>query len=381
MAYIVLYIVIIIIALYGYSNNDKRIKKSLWAIFVVITLFQGLRWNTGADWAQYEYTFRTATWSNIFSYQRGLQERIMEPGYMFLNILIKSIFVHYTFFLLITCGFINYTLRVLSKRYIHPEYQTLAYAMLIICSSICPVRQGLACAAFFLWGLPYMHQKNFIRFAFIVFLCYMIHYSCLILLFFYWIDRPVKIYILLGIYLCSSIIAELIPSVFNFLTNIPFLKDSSFTSLTSMVMEQQRSGLEKKGLNNLFTIIITSIFLLIFGFVRDRTPKRDKTYNNLSMLLNLYFIASLGSQLSLLPGLSEFARLGYWGGIGLPLLFVYSLRWFTKKFYKFKYLLLLFFVFFYFYKGKSVFEGTYSDLFVPYYSVFEESRPRDVWYY
>ncbi|WP_294590499.1 EpsG family protein [uncultured Phocaeicola sp.] len=382
MAYWLLFITIIIIALWGCSNNKKKVAQSLWLIWLCITLFQGLRWNTGADWAQYEYTFRTSTWNNIFTYQRGLQDRYMEPGYMFINILIKTIFKYYTFFLLITCGFINYVFKVLSKKYIPLRYQTLAFAMLIVCSVIFPVRQGLACAVFFYFGLPYIHSRNFKKFLLVIVLCYTIHYSCLVLIVFYWINKPLNTYILLAIYMCSSIIAEVLPSVFDIVNKLPFIQGTSYSNLVESVMEQQLAAEEKVGLNNIYTITIASFFMLIFGYVRDKSKKTDKNeYIKLSILLNLFFIASLGIQLAQMPTLRDCSRFGYWGGIGLPLLLIYSSHFFIKRHLKLYIPIIIFIVLFYFYKGASIFQGKYVDLYIPYYSIFENSKPRDVWYY
>ena len=382
MAYWLLFITIFIIALFGHTKNNKNVTRSLWLIWLCITLFQGLRWNTGADWAQYEYTFRTSSWDNIFTYQRGLQNRYMEPGYMFINILIKTIFQHYTFFLLITCGFINYVFKTLCKRYISLEYQSLAFAMLIVCSSICPVRQSLACSVFFYFGLPYIQNKDFKRYLLVIVACYTIHYSCLVFIVFYWIDKPIKTYILLGLYLCSSIIAEYLPLLFDFINKLPFVENLSYSSLVQHVMEQQSDANEKTGLNNIYTIIIACLFMSIFGYIRNKYKNTDRNeYTKLSMLLNFFFIASLGVQLAQMPTLKECARFGYWGGLGLPLLFIYSSRFYIRKYVKMYVPVMIFIALFYFYKASSVFSGSYVDLFVPYYSIFEDSKQRDVWLY
>lgn len=53
---------------------------------------------TGSDWDQFYGVFREASWSNIFTYIRYGTTK-MEFGYMFLNILFKSIFHLYCIFM------------------------------------------------------------------------------------------------------------------------------------------------------------------------------------------------------------------------------------------------------------------------------------------
>ena len=96
--YYVLYGLLIVIAIKGVNSISS--KYHLIAMGIIMTLFQGLRWNTGADWTQFYRTFNLLNWHNVFSFNRG-DYRTLEYGYSLLNVCIKTLFGHYTFFLLL----------------------------------------------------------------------------------------------------------------------------------------------------------------------------------------------------------------------------------------------------------------------------------------
>ena len=90
-AYIIVYSVLVISC--GFDTAKIALNKKiniLLGLVCLFTLFRGLRWEVGTDWEQYLNIFLYSEWSNIFSLKRELDD-IMEPGYIVLNVLVKTL--------------------------------------------------------------------------------------------------------------------------------------------------------------------------------------------------------------------------------------------------------------------------------------------------
>lgn len=173
-----------------FEKSPNYIKKCIiigWCIF--FTLFGGLRWQIGGDWEQYYGHFLQSAWNNIFSYDRyGNGSEILEPGFVFINILIKSLFREFYIYNLIICAFTQYTFYKICYKYT-PYHPILMYAyLMIIVGNYFPVRAGLSLSIAF-WSFQYIKEHNLIRFLIIIGIATSIHYQCIILLPFYWVNK------------------------------------------------------------------------------------------------------------------------------------------------------------------------------------------------
>ena len=177
--YWVLFFSILILGICGCFLGKEAQKYILIIQFIIVTSFQGLRWNTGADWFQFYWYFDNMTW-NIFSFLRWDRSRILEPGYACLNIIIKTIYDSYSLFLIVTCAFVNISYYKLVKKLVKKDI-TLIYAIVLLSAPIFPVRQQLA-AAIFLWGIEYIVNRKFKNFCFVVAIATTIHFSSIILI-------------------------------------------------------------------------------------------------------------------------------------------------------------------------------------------------------
>lgn len=105
MIYIFIYGIFLLIGIYDIKKKGLLKEKSRNALLnlmiLVLTLFRGLRWNTGTDWEQFLEVFQYVDEDSALVFIRNTGE-ILEPGYTFLNYLVKCIFDHYTAFLLIS---------------------------------------------------------------------------------------------------------------------------------------------------------------------------------------------------------------------------------------------------------------------------------------
>ena len=378
--YIVICCILLVLALIEDDNritpNNRR--ASFFAIAIVMTLFQGLRWETGGDWAQYMYTFYHSSWDKILTFERGYQGRYMEWGYMLLNVSIKSIFHHYTFFLLITCGFVNYTLLHFVDKYVK-HHKGLALALAICFFSMFPVRQFLAAALLF-WSIPYVEQRDWKRFFIIVLLCYTIHNSSLVLVIVFWFHKQIKSWILLGLYWSISFWAIFIPTIITRLLSISYIKETSFGSLMSFyssgIIEGTSGDIDVN--QPIRAIILASILILMFCWMRSKIRDKNRLII-INILLNLYVLGCIGKSLASINGLSELARLSYYSGLSVGILIAYSIT--VVRIYKKSFLLPLrvFVILLFVYHFISFTNNTYREFSVPYYSVFEDAPIRSRW--
>lgn len=181
-AYIIVYLVLVISC--GFDTAKIALNKKiniLLGLVCLFTLFRGLRWEVGTDWEQYLNIFLYSEWSNIFSLKRELDDT-MEPGYIVLNVLIKTIGGGYTSFLLLTNFFILYSyFRLVIKC---KEYPIYSFASILLSVGFFPVRQNLS-VAILLFSYQYIQRRKFIPFLLVVLLAASIHYFAVIFLFMY----------------------------------------------------------------------------------------------------------------------------------------------------------------------------------------------------
>lgn len=207
---------------YNYSNKTK--KEIIWTWVFVLTAFWGLRWECGTDWENFYSVFQGSFLNNIFTFTRGLSEPI-EPGFVFMNAIIKALGGNYTIFLLIFNFLILYFFAKFSLKY--TPYPIISFIYIVISLGVIfPNRQALA-MGISMYSIPYLLNRNFKKFFIIVLIASTLHISTLFLLPFYWFNRiklNIKYTILL--YGISFGFGYLLPSIFEFILayiNIPIL--------------------------------------------------------------------------------------------------------------------------------------------------------------
>lgn len=358
------------------TTNRRQIKLLLCLMLIVMTLFQGLRWNTGADWEQYRWIFYELRWKDLFGFSRNATGNVnLEEGYVLINLLIKSIFNHYTAFLIITCGFINYSLARFIFKYI-PKYQTLCFASVLLYSAMFPVRNVLA-GAVFSWAIPYLLKRNIYRYLLIVLLSASIHFSAFLFIPFYWLNKSINTKIILGMYCCLTAISQFLS---NNLLKIAQMTGNEF--LVNLVTVYKYVN-ETTSVETSFPLVSFVLGLIMLFFICDYRKKCHYFDNNLlNFLVNTAFLSILFLQLAKLPNsIKEFSRISYFCYYGYPILLIYILSYYTRKIITNKHLTtiiitgILFIMFAY--RMYSIQNDYYSSLFIPYYSVFEDSPLRD----
>lgn len=169
------------------SVKTKKCVMLVWMLF--FTLFGGLRWEIGGDWDQYLHHFQNSEFSNIFSYDRyGNSREKLEPGFVFMNALIRNLFGEFYIYNLLLVAFIQITYYKFCL-YFSPRHPLLMYAFLMLMvPNYFPVRAAFA-ISIGMWSYKHIKEHNLKSFLILVFLATLIHYQCIVLLPLYWIGK------------------------------------------------------------------------------------------------------------------------------------------------------------------------------------------------
>lgn len=207
--YLIIDILLLLSCVFELSTKKTKQKVIfIWMIF--FALFGGLRWEIGGDWSLYKDYFDAAQWGyeSILSYRRWEGDVAMDPGYMFLSALVKSVFVEdYWGFNLLVGFFSQYTYYRFSTGF-SPKRPLLMYALILGTgmNSYMFVRSGLSVVVCY-WAYRYIRDRKMMKFLLVIIAAGLIHKQVLLFIPFYWAVRlhfKWQVYIL-G-YLCCCVI-------------------------------------------------------------------------------------------------------------------------------------------------------------------------------
>lgn len=395
--YIVLYMLLFLTSMCELSEEKKKYNLFFLYFWVVVfTLFRGLRWGTGTDWSQYYACFEKSDWSNIFCYYRyGLYTEKMEYGYVFLNVLIKSIFKHYSFFLLITNLAILLNYAHFCKTYVR-KYPLMTFTLILLFTPIFPVRQDIA-IIFLMWASYFSIKRKYILSIIFVCIASTIHDMSVIFipicLLFNFRIKPVPL-LVLGFIMIFFVNETFLYGILQLLGNLSL---GSISEMSTMYIENVNNDPVNV---SLFRKLYTILFILMFMYYVEKDTgllmklallknkekvlsKNIESYcNKLIMyrrVLNFYtngyvtmFVILLVAQLG--GALSGCGRLLNFFFVSFPFCYMISYSIETDKVRK-QILLGVYVVFFMYYFFKfDIYEidVLYHSIYFPYYSVFED---------
>lgn len=277
-----------------FSLKTKKTVIVLWGIFFV--LFAGLRWNTGHDWDQYYDHFLWSKWSNIFNYDRyGHGEEKLEPGFVFINVSVKSLFGSFWAYNLIITAFAQYSLYKFCN-YFFKTRPLFVYIMLILFGrGAFMVRAGLAISvALFSW--QYIKERNLKYFLFVAFAALFIHYQCILILPCYWIGKiKIKSLVLLILYPIVAFFAYIFKDI---ITAILFSMSGSLAEKAYYYTQNETVGAAGA---SYIGWALNYFFLWIYIYIREKENLyADQWYNTLLnsvMIYNaIFMVCSNGMQ-------------------------------------------------------------------------------------
>lgn len=371
MIYYIIFVILVVLAING--NNRKNEKVTMMLMMVTFTLFQGLRWHTGADWAQYEMTFKTLDWDNLSTFNRG-GNRPLELGYALSNVVVKTFFGHYTFFLLLSCGFINSTFLYFTNKYIKND-RAFTFLLILMNSALFPVRNAFA-GIIVIWGISFIINRNIKRFALIVIISSLIHTFGFITAIFYLFNRHVNKYIWLSLYLLSLVVSKNMSSFLLVFFALPVFAGTALSEVGTSYLDNYATWLDAVDQFSYFSFIINGLLLFAFLTFRDRQTLYD--HRLLDFLVNMAAFMLILNQIAR-SGMTvnELNRITYFCSFAFGSLVVLSLFYWAKTLKITKSLVIILILLLGYKKYISNLDGIYQDLVLPYYSVFENSPQRD----
>ena len=363
--YYVIYGLLLVSALFELSNSKtKKLVLIFWGFF--FTFFSGLRWQIGSDWDSYLTVFNEASFDNIFSFDRyGDGRDMMEPGYVFLNAIVKALFGKYHFFNLLESAFLQYSYYKAIK-YFTPQTPIIMYGFLIIFGGFIPIRATLGLAIAF-WGYKYIKEQELLRFLLIIALTCTIHMKFIIFLPCYWIGKiRIKSYLYLSIYLLvvgSYVVFQ------QQLALLATLLDAS--SGIGAKLDVYTHG-ETEGFSGLSYIgVVFNLFLMcVYLYLRKIRLLRDELWMN--GILNMYLVSCCIYAL-FSDGMGDLARLATLFVLPQSLLLVMTIVYFSKKRMPVLHLgAISFFVLYFIYRTYQATSGYYFlEAHVPYKTIFD----------
>ncbi|GHV43656.1 hypothetical protein FACS1894180_3380 [Bacteroidia bacterium] len=140
---------------------------------VLLTLFVGLRYYTGADWMMYLTAFEHPEW--VF--------KSFESGYVFVSQIFRIIFNNYYVFQFTASAFIIFAASRLFKKYSNYPIACLALMLCFLMRNIlmAQVRQSIALAIIVLFA-DYIFDRKLVHFLLVVFIAMLFHKSALVAL-------------------------------------------------------------------------------------------------------------------------------------------------------------------------------------------------------
>ncbi|MCQ2246605.1 MAG: EpsG family protein [Bacteroidaceae bacterium] len=375
--YIVIHILVFLSLVFEFKSSIKTKQNiiKLWCIF--FTLFGGLRWGIGNDWDQYYEHFQRAEWNNIFNYDRyGNGRELLEPGFVFLNVLVKTIFGKYFFFNILVTGFIQFSYYRFST-FVYPKRPLLVYAFLMnMASNYFAVRAGL-CFGIILWAYMYMIRNDLKHYVLVLLLAFFIHNQCIVLFPLFWLNKVRLNFTFASLlYIIVAILSVKFQQMFSMLT---LVVGGDLGEKAAGYTEFQTEGLEETGIG-LMGILLNYIFLCMYYYVQKKGSFYTKGwYNNcvngFLIYISIFMVFS--------SGMGDLARLSSMYFPSQVVLLMYFIMYFSGEMHnkdkikercskKVKFLVYAFFILYFVYKLPGNWSGPFfEDAYLPYTTIFD----------
>lgn len=326
-------------------SKKKKVKFFVLAILcIAIALFGGLRWETGNDWDQYYDLFRRSQWSNIFNmvrYEAGISTEFTEPGFVFLNTLIKSLLKTFYWYNIIICSFIQLSYYKFIKYHCF-QHPLLLYAVINQAFLMFPVRAGLA-VAICLWAFRYIKERKFLPFLLIIAVASLIHYQCLVFFPLYWIGFVRLNWIIYFMILASSL--TLGKMLENYIRILSLVTSGELGDKFQKYTEMEGENFSSVGILNVFLVFL---LLLIYLYMLKHHKLGDKMWSytliNIFVIyesIRFFFLSSdmvhlsrIGDPISVIPSLLYIFAIGFFVKSKRPLIAISSVFFFILYYIK-----------------------------------------------
>lgn len=334
---------------------------SYWSIFFVI--YGGIRWNIGNDWDQYYSHFLQSKWSNIFNYDRyGNGVETLEPCFVFLNVLIKTIFKEYYFFnlfvlIVIESGIYRFCMRFGQN---HPWIPFIMFNLGVLF----PVRAGLSVGVCY-FAYEKIRERKLAQYLIILGIATLIHAQCIALLPLYWLGKlRLKNSYVLVLYVLFAFSTAMLQEIFIF---ISMMSGGDIAEKAYIYTQHETEGF--KGASYMGWTL-NFFFLCVYLYVGKKTKVRDSEWYNL--LINGFLIYML-IMFAFQDSMGDLARLSSLYFPAQVILFTNAFCYFVNQARGMHGIMAVCFVVVYFiYKWSCICDGYFfEDSCVPYRTIFD----------
>ncbi len=284
------YIFIIIILLFGAAAEVFGVVKNIKIYFVVcailIALFAGLRYNTGADWEVYIPTFyEMPKLGNIHNW---------EIGYYWVSIIFYYLFGDYYVFQLAASVFLMYSVaRFLWKYTNYPIFSLLLFFMMFINNGIlmAQVRQSIA-LAILLFGYEHILNKSFGKFMTVVIMACLFHISAIVALPMYFMTRKIPNYILIILILFFQIF-YFVPGTAAHIVKIflPYMP-GRLEEIGHLYLNHVLYGSKVQFNTGMYYIASVLLSTIVIYFNKDKNSERSFWLNSLAVAMIIGALSS-----------------------------------------------------------------------------------------
>lgn len=376
--YLLLYGLLLFSIFFDDEKLNLKSKKELLIWWVLIfTVFRGLRWDTGTDWDQYFYVFQRSTLDNVFNYARNGGAISMEPGYVFMNAIVKALGGNYTVFLLLSNFLVLWAYYKFSIA--NSKTPIMVFVLLMFSTQFFPVRIGIAVGILMI-GLFDLSNLNLKKALFFTFLASTVHSSSIVF-------APILILgsrrfkpntnLTVFVAIAFLILAET-PLFKTFLTtvseNIGFLGDDvahKFDNYLDFDITKKGAVIAVGGIiNNVIFIVL----LFLFGKMVDKVLKNNFSKENeiyYTFLFNTFFVFVMISIVFQGDNMAGLRRLQNYFMFAFPLLFSYFIYRNKIAYPTLSVILNLGLVMYALFRSYSLFFGGYPEAHFPYKSIFD----------
>ena len=318
------YIFITIILLFGAIAEVFGVKKNAKIYFVIsailVALFAGLRYNTGADWSVYEPLFYKMP-------QLGNIEK-WELGFYWTNLIFYHVFGNYYVLQFAASVFLMYSVaRFLWKYTEYPMFTLLLFFIMFINNGIlmAQVRQSIA-VAIILFGYEYIFNRSLGKFVLIVIMASLFHISAILALPMYYMIKRVPSFILISLILFFHIfyfVPDLTANIVKFFISY---MPARLQNIGNIYLNHFFYSNKLQFNTGIYYIagVLLSVIVILLG--------RDKTRENAFLMNTLAIAIIIGTLSTSMPILGRFkAYYLMFALAAYPTLFNLKIREITKK--------------------------------------------------
>jgi len=343
---------------YTLSLSTKRYMIS--AVYLLLVIQVGLRWETGTDWNPYLDHFKSIeNFDSTSPLVNGF-----EYGYSIMVWAIKHIYADYSFFLLIHA--IIYYLLILRSFQRYTPYLFISLLMFYTLSiGMMGSNRQLIALAICLYSLKYLNDNKPFLFFLLVIIAINFHTTAFVFIIYYFLNRKINPYFIIVVLGCSFIIGKSqLP--LNFFSYVGDLIGGHSATKTLIYLDSAKDVLSELNLS-MIGLIKRIVFLAFFYYNRKKLseilPYYNLMLNGYAFGIALYFLFADSLLIIVSRGSLYF-------NIMEPLLIASQVCLLKRKENKIMVIaLLLVFSFFFFFQSII----TYPDLFLPYKGIFINS--------